>query len=423
MPDFPLPSNEEQRLKEVQGLRFAEWDTRKILDDLCIVAARLLGTPIAHLSLVDRYEQLFAGKYGLDADRTGREVAFCAHTIMEALPFIVEDAANDPRFSQNPLVTDTPRIGSYLGVPLETAPGLRVGALCAVDRKPRAFTEADIRTLEKLGAFAVLIIKGFRAALDFNDQMTSAIELQKKMLPSKARIKAIEDALPLELASRYKALDGVGGDIWGTETLGPHCLLLFIADFTGHGLAAALNMARFHSFAHMECHRADDPAQILRRLNRRLIEVLPVGQFATMFCAVLDFEAQIIKYASAGSPPQLYRRSSSAAFELLAKPAVPLGILQSAVYESETLPFQPGATLVLYTDALIETPRPPNQIFTPESLKRLVSMDPSRSAAELRAKIMNALLVDPTVPIDDDITLVIALHTNEPMTPLLNFSI
>ena len=138
MPGFPIPANERARLRELQSLRFEEWGASAALDDLCAVAARLLDTPIAHLSLVDRNEQLFAGKTGLEADRTARAIAFCAHTIMTPEPFIVEDAENDPRFCQNPLVTESPNIRAYLGIPLETAPGLRIGALCAVDQKARA---------------------------------------------------------------------------------------------------------------------------------------------------------------------------------------------------------------------------------------------------------------------------------------------
>ncbi len=188
MPGFPVPANEERRLRELRRLRFNEWGTSAALDDLCAMAARLLDTPIAHLSLVERNEQLFAGKIGLHADRTARAIAFCAHTIMTPEPFIVEDVENDPRFCQNPLVTERPHIRAYLGIPLETAPGLRIGALCAVDHKARAFTDSDVETLTKIAGIAVSMLKNCRAVLDLDDQMTGAVALQEKMLPDKARI-------------------------------------------------------------------------------------------------------------------------------------------------------------------------------------------------------------------------------------------
>ena len=65
---------------------------RRRAGQLCSVTARLLGTPISHVSLVDEDKQLFAGKIGLDVESTPREIAFCAHTIMTPAPFVVEDA-------------------------------------------------------------------------------------------------------------------------------------------------------------------------------------------------------------------------------------------------------------------------------------------------------------------------------------------
>ena len=166
MPGFPIPANERARLRELQSLRFEEWGSRAALDDLCAVAARLLDTPIAALSLVDRNEQLFAGKTGLEADRISRALAFCAHTVMTPAPLIVGHATNDPRFRQNPLVTECPNIRAYLGIPLETTAGLRVGALCAVDQKARVFTDGDIQTLTKLPALRCRCLRAIAQCLN-----------------------------------------------------------------------------------------------------------------------------------------------------------------------------------------------------------------------------------------------------------------
>ncbi|MGB9163649.1 MAG: GAF domain-containing SpoIIE family protein phosphatase [Rhodomicrobium sp.] len=423
MPSFPIPVEEAKRLRELHSLRFTEWDAGAALNVLCDTAARLLETPIAHLSLVGRDEQIFAGKTGLEADWTARVVAFCAHTIMTPEPFIIENAEKDPRFCNNPLVTADPNIRAYLGIPLETEPGLRIGALCAVDRKPRAFTKNDVETLTRLARIAASMLQSYRATLVLNDQLANAIALQNEMLPSNARIERIQESCPLDLASYYKARDGIGGDIWGIEATTPQRLLLYVVDFTGHGLAAALNTARFHSFAHMAAQRTDKPGSMLRRLNERLHEVLPVGQFATMFCATLDFAAQTMEYASAGAPPQLYRRSSSEPFELLEKPGLPLGILRNTVFESETVPFEPGGTLVLYTDGLTETPRPPHPTFTSDALKRFLNASPGGGALEIRNQITNALFFNPSIEVDDDLTLIVAKHTGEGTDPSLDYEV
>jgi hypothetical protein len=421
---FPIPPNEDERLAELRRLRFSEWGVSVALNELCAVASKSLGTPIAHLSLVGEKEQIFAAKIGLDAGRTSRQVAFCAHTIMKSGPLIIGNAEQDPRFSDNPLVKGEPGIKSYLGIPLETSPGLRIGALCAADRKPRNFGESDVRTLESLGQIAVSIVNHHRMTLELGEQMKSAIALQKDMLPSPARIAQIEAYCPVDLAAHYQARDGIGGDIWGIEATAPQRLLVYVADFTGHGVAAALNTARFHSFVHVSCERTDRPASLLRRLNRRLNEVLPSGQFATMFCATMDFKSESIECASAGAPPQFYRQSMGAGFEIIGKPSLPLGVIRDVAYETETLPFLPGGGLVLYTDGLIETPKPPRNIWTSDSLREfLCDAGKTQNSSQICRSILGKLGSEPAMRIDDDIALIVAQRASGPFEAVIDYEV
>lgn len=423
MSGFPVPANEDERLKELQRLRFHEWGAGAALDQLCAIASRMLETPIALVSLVDRNETIFAGKTGLDADRISREIAFCAHTIMASQPLIVEDAGSDPRFFKNPLVTESPKVRAYLGIPLETSHGFRVGALCAVDRTPRSFKECDVQTLTNLSQIVVSILSSYRMTLDLDDQLKNAIALQNDMLPNAASVARLQRNCALDLSSYYRPLDGIGGDIWGIEATGPQRLLLYAADFTGHGVAAALNTARFHSFVHINRRRTDKPASMLRRLNQRLHEVLPIGQFATMFCATLDFKARTMEYASAGAPPQLYRRSSAHPFELLSRPNLPLGILADADYGSDKVPFQEGGVLVLYTDGVIETPKPPQSVFTPASLREFLNASRQGAAFDMLQNITSRLFSEPTVKANDDLTLIVARHTGEEKEQVADYEI
>ncbi len=164
--------------------------------------------------------------------------------------------------------------------------------MCAADRKPRCFNENDIRTLIDLSQIAVSILNSHCVTLELDEQLASAVALQNDMLPSAARIAQIQAHCPLDVSSYYNQLNGVGGDIWGIDMTRPQRVMIYIADFTGHGVAAALNAARFHSFAHMMWQRTERPESFLRKLNQRLCEVLPTGRFATMFCAMIDFAMQ-----------------------------------------------------------------------------------------------------------------------------------
>lgn len=114
-----------------------------------------LGVPICAVSLIDSDRQWFKAFRGLSADQTPRDIAFCDHAIRAEAPFLIEDARHDPRFSDNPLVTSEPFIRSYLGIPLKMPEGYIVGTLCAIDQKPRAFSDHEVSILENFGNLVV----------------------------------------------------------------------------------------------------------------------------------------------------------------------------------------------------------------------------------------------------------------------------
>ncbi|EXF42653.1 signal transduction histidine kinase [Pseudomonas sp. BAY1663] len=134
-------------------LRYEILDTpeESAFDDFTELAARLCGTPIALISLVDERRQWFKSRVGLEVSETPREISFCTHTIRGEAIFEVPDALQDPRFRQNPLVTGDPHIRFYAGTPLTSPDGHNLGTLCVIDRQPRQLTAAQRDTLERLG--------------------------------------------------------------------------------------------------------------------------------------------------------------------------------------------------------------------------------------------------------------------------------
>lgn len=119
------------------------------------MAARLLGCPIALVSLVDEKRQWFKSRVGLNVEETPREHAFCAHAILGSDVLVVPDATLDERFADNPLVTGEPAIRFYAGAPLWVGEGSSVGTLCVIDRKPRELDENDRQCLADLAAIVV----------------------------------------------------------------------------------------------------------------------------------------------------------------------------------------------------------------------------------------------------------------------------
>lgn len=146
----PIPPYERERLEALHALEILDTPAEVSLDRITRLVARVLDVPIALVSLVDEDRQWFKSRAGLEATETPREMAFCAHAILQTSPLVVPDAAEDERFRDNQLVTGAPHIRFYAGVPIRTSTGFAVGTLCAIDERPRQLTQEEVDTLRDL---------------------------------------------------------------------------------------------------------------------------------------------------------------------------------------------------------------------------------------------------------------------------------
>jgi len=151
--------NEKARLEALRRFEILDTAPEQGYDDIVKVAAHVMDTPIALVSLIDENRQWFKARLGLDVSETPREIAFCTHAIQQSETMIVEDARNDARFAQNPLVTGAPDIRFYMGAPLITSEGHALGTLCVIDGKPRHITAEQQDALEALRRIAVNLIE------------------------------------------------------------------------------------------------------------------------------------------------------------------------------------------------------------------------------------------------------------------------
>lgn len=144
---------EEDRLAALHKLGILDTQEEARFDNIVELARVLFDVPIALVSLVDRDRQWFKARCGLGVQETTRDVAFCAYAIHEDEVFIVENAFEDVRFRDNPLVTGDPKIRFYAGAVLKSATGFPLGTLCILDRKPRILSRADQTKLMMLARF------------------------------------------------------------------------------------------------------------------------------------------------------------------------------------------------------------------------------------------------------------------------------
>ena len=206
-----LPANEEARLEALRDLEILDTPPEPEFDDLALIASQICGTPISAISLIDHHRQWFKASVGFQTRETSRDLAFCAHAILQRGLFIVPDAMEDPRFSTNPLVTTDPKIRFYAGAPLRTADGHALGTICVLDRTPRQLTEEQENALRAL-----------------SHQVETQLELRRRLLHDR---KEADEALHEKELSVKVLVDQMPAVLWSVDRT------LRFTSFMGAGLA------------------------------------------------------------------------------------------------------------------------------------------------------------------------------------------
>ncbi len=141
---------EELRLAATRELALLDTEPETEFDELVRLAARICGTSMSTITLLDEHRQWFKAKHGVAVDETSRENAFCDQTIRGCELFVVEDTLSHPHFRTNPLVTARDGIRFYAGMPVSGRDGLNIATLCVLDTIPRQITADQRSTLRIL---------------------------------------------------------------------------------------------------------------------------------------------------------------------------------------------------------------------------------------------------------------------------------
>ena len=147
----------------------AEAEGDPVLDRITALTARLLGVPVAAVSIVGGGQVWTMSGSGTNRGPAGSGESLCPVTVRENAPFIVDDVQHDPRTAEDPLVAASPGFGFYAGVPLRNTDGLALGTLCVMDRRARSLTGEQEATLRDLAALAADVLQLRRDARDARD--------------------------------------------------------------------------------------------------------------------------------------------------------------------------------------------------------------------------------------------------------------
>lgn len=280
----------------------------------------------------------------------------------------------------NPILREK-GLHSLLGVPL-LVEGAVVGVLHVGTLTERLFNEEERELLQSAAD---------RAALAIFSRLTErerglADSLQRSLMPRLPELPAIS------LAGRYlpAAAARLGGDWYDAFQLPDGRLGLAIGDVVGHGFHAAAIMGQLRSGLRAYAIDGMSPGDVLSKLSRLLRQLEP-GRTATLMYIVLDAHGGRLTVAAAGHPPPLVRSGEETSY-IDIPPSVPLGASRHVLYDDLVLEHTPGASLVLYTDGLLE--RPGESLDT--GLERLRSLlgENEDDLEHLGDRILDVLLPD-----------------------------
>lgn len=151
--------NESRRLRVLEDYKILDTNEENDFDEITKLASEICNTPISLISFIDSNRQWFKSTHGLSIKETPRNVSFCAHAIQGDSLFVVEDARDDIRFQNSPLVVNDPNIVFYAGIPLTDAEGFSLGTLCVIDHETKKLNEFQINALKTLGGQVVRLLE------------------------------------------------------------------------------------------------------------------------------------------------------------------------------------------------------------------------------------------------------------------------
>ncbi len=232
--------------------------------------------------------------------------------------------------------------------------------------------------------------------------MEDARRIQAALLPRR-----LPQPGDFRLAARSDAAEIVGGDFYDVYSLDEYSFVAVIADATGHGLPAALQVRDVFMGLRMGLGREYKISRTLERLNNIIHHSRLATKFVSLFVVEVDLNGQLV-YCCAGHPPALLRRTSGE-IEALRTGGLLLGPLAETHYTVAGTMMKPGETLLLYTDGITEIQNPEEEEFGVEALSAILEGPNAADPEALVEEIFDAIhaFAGPNYRQDDQTVLVI----------------
>ena len=312
---------------------------------------------------------------------------------------LIADAENDPRIV---LHEDTAlQVRSMIVTPIHIRER-NIGVLAVANPVgSRAFNETDFSIVQSLAEQAGLAIHNadlMALQIEKNKietDLSLAGSIQGMLLPDK-----FPDQPSLDIDTRYRPAQKVGGDFYDVFRVSEHEIGLVIADVSGKGIPGSLLMAICHSNLRILAGQYESPARVMCEMNRVLSRQMHKDLFVTIVYGIVDTSANTLTLSRAGHElPLLYHRDADtgiANVQRLGSEGMAVGLVPDELFESViaeiTVPFNTGDIFLLFTDGVTETMNQEGTEFSSERLIQLVTKHCDRSAKVLNQCILEGVL-------------------------------
>ena len=410
------------RLEAVARSRLLDTLPEEPFDRLASLARDLTGAPMAFVNVVDARRSFWKSCIGVtvqDGEPTELplEESFCQYVVATGEPLVLPDVRLDDRTKDNPSI-QAHGVVAWAGYPVHTPDGQVLGTFCVVDTQRRDWTPMDVRVLDVL-AKAVSSEIGLRMQVDRAQREATiarsrteraeghaaefehvALVLQRSLLTPPPRL------VDLDIEVRYipaAAHAQIGGDWYDAFVQPDGTTVVVVGDVVGHDIQAAAAMGQIRNLVRALAYRTTkSPAEILMAVDDAM-HGLHVGSMATVVVAhVADtdpaYGTRCVRWSSAGHLPPLMTTPGGGADVLEASPNLLLGVRPGVARQDHEDSLHPGATLLLFTDGLIEQ-RDRSMQHRLEDLKELVT----KLSAEPLDTLCDSLIAHclPSEPEDD----------------------
>jgi serine phosphatase RsbU (regulator of sigma subunit) len=317
-----------------------------------------------------------------DGSKTLYSTSLVQQVVEKGQAALVLDTTVDERFNQAMSLLDA-GVRSLVAAPLLDPTGALGMIVLGSTLGIRRFTEGDMELLTSLASVAAMRIRNTRLA----EEALERERLERDVaLARQIQVGLLPDALPeiegWQLYAHNIPSRGVSGDFYQIERIDDGSCAIFVADVSGKGIAASLLTASLEALAAGPIHDAVAPESICERVSHLLFERTPPEKYATGFLSSIDPESGDFTYCNAGHNPGIMLRRDGAV-EWLESTGMPLGILPTAQYGVGEVAFEPGDTVVLYTDGLTEAENPDEEEYGEERLAELCARHRDRPLEEL----------------------------------------